>query len=310
MTKVSRLAIRTAKRAPRTALVLLLVTAFSPLAAAQQIPAVPQLASAIDIDRVRALYGAAAYEEALAAMPAVNGESVGTDLEQYRALCLLALGREKEAVATVERLVRDNPMYVPSASDTSPRMQSIFTSARSKLVPQIAKQAYAEAKGAYEAKNRDAAHAAFKRTIELIESLPDAEKALLADLRLLAGEFLTLSAPPPAPAPPPPPAPTSTASNRSGKPEAEFVGPVAVREQLPAWVPPNSAAARTEYIGLLRIQIAADGRVTTAEIVRGSHPAYDIAAVTAAKRWLYKPATRGGQPVPSSKEIQVRLIPQ
>ena len=199
MTKVSRLALRTAKRAPRTALVLLLVTAFSPLAAAQQIPAVPQLASAIDIDRVRALYGAAAYEEALAAMPAVNGESVGTDLEQYRALCLLALGREKEAVATVERLVRDNPMYVPSASDTSPRMQSIFTGARSKLVPQIAKQAYAEAKGAYEAKNRDAAHAAFKRTIELIESLPDAEKTLLADLRLLAGEFLTLSAPPPAP---------------------------------------------------------------------------------------------------------------
>ncbi len=248
MTKVSRLAIRTAKRAPRTALVLLWVTAFSPLAAAPQIPAVPQLASAIDIDRVRALYGAAAYEEALAAMPAVNGESVGTDLEQYRALCQLALGREKEAVATVERLVRDNPMYVPPASDTSPRMQSIFTSARSKLVPQIAKQAYAEAKGAYEAKNRDAAHAAFKRTIELIESLPDAEKTLLADLRLLAGEFLTLSAPPaaapsaPPAAPPPPPVPTSTASNRSGKPEAEFVGPVAVREQLPAWVPPNSGS--------------------------------------------------------------------
>ena len=123
---------------------------------------------------------------------------------------------------------------------------------------------------------------------------------------MLAGEFLTLSAPPPAP----PPAPTiSNPSNGSGKSE-EFAGPVAVREQLPAWVPPNTLAARTEYSGLIRIQIGADGRVTTTEIVRGSHPAYDNAAVTAAKRWLYRPATRGGQPVPSSKEIQIKLIPK
>ena len=309
MTKVSRSSVRTAHRAPRTALFLLWVMAFSSLAAAQQIPAVPPLASAIDIDRVRALYGAAAYEEALAAMPAINGEEVIPDLEQYRALCLLALGREKEALVTVERVVRENPMFIPSPADTSPRMQAIFTSARSKLVPQIVKQAYAEAKGAYEAKKRDAAHAAFKRTIELIDSLPDAEKSPLADLRLLAGEFLTLTAPPPAP--PPPPTPTSGAPNDARKLEsAEFVGPVAVREQLPAWVPPNSSAARTPFTGLLRIQIAADGRVTTAEIVRGSHPAYDIAAVTAAKKWVYKPATRGGQPVPSSKEIQIKLIPQ
>ena len=241
-------------------------------------------------------------------MPAVNGESVGTDLEQYRALCLLALGREKEAVATVERLVRDNPMYVPSASDTSPRMQSIFTSARSKLVPQIAKQAYAEAKGAYESKNRDAAHAAFKRTIELIESLPDAEKTLLADLRLLAGEFLNLSAPPP----PPADETAAPAANGGAKPEPPpaFVGPIAVREQLPAWIPPDSAARRTEYIGLLRLLIDAEGRVTSATVVRGSHPAYDALAVTAATRWVYKPATRGGQPVVSTKEIQVRLVPQ
>lgn len=285
---------------------LLCVAAFSPLATAQQLPAVPQLTSAIDIDRVRALYGAAAYEEALAAMPALNGEEVSPALEQYRALCLLALGREKEALATVERVVSDNPMYIPSPADTSPRMQTIFTRARSKLVPQLAKQAYAEAKAAYEAKNRDAAHAAFKQTMELIDSLPDAEKAPLADLRLLAGEFFTLSTPPPAP-PLPPAAPTTAALNVPTG--GDFVGPVAVREQLPTWVPPNSAAARTEYLGLLRIQIAADGRVTTAEIVRSSHPVYDLSAVTAAKRWIYKPATRGGQAVPSSKEIQIRLIP-
>ena len=66
----------------------------------------------------------------------------------------------------------------------------------------------------------------------------------------------------------------------------------------------------TTFEGLLRLQIGQDGRVTTAEIVRPSHPAYDVAVLQAAKKWLYKPATRGGQPVPSQKEIRVRLVPR
>ena len=245
-------------------------------------------------------------EEALAAMPAVNGEAVKTDLEQYRALCLLALGREPDAVKTIERLVRDNPMFLPPAGETSPRMQTIFARVRSKLVPDVAKRTYGEAKAAYESKNRDAAHAAFQRTLELIDSLADADKAPLSDLRLLAGEFLELSAPRPAAAP------ASAPEGAPAKPEpaAEYLPPVAVREQLPVWIPPDRVARQSEYVGLLRIFIGADGRVTSATIVKGSHPSYDVAAVTSAKQWIYKPATRGGQPVPSAKEIQVRLVPQ
>ncbi len=288
--------------------VVLLGAAMTGAAAAQAVPPVPSLINAVDIDRVRALYGSAAYEEALAAMPAVNGESVRTDLEQYRALCLLALGREKDAVATVERLVRDNPTYLPAAGDISPRMQTIFAAARLKLVPALAKAAYGEAKAAYESRNREGAHAAFKQTVELIDSLPATEQAPLADLRLLAGEFLKLSAPPAAPAPEPAALPAEPPSKPAVA--GEFIGPIAVRERLPSWIPPDSSARRTEYLGLLRIQIDAEGRVTSAVIVTGSHPKYDVAVVSAAKQWLYKPATRGGQPVASSKEIQVRLIPQ
>ena len=286
--------------------VVLLVAAMTG-AAAQEIPLVPPLISAVDMDRVRALYGSAAYEEALAAMPVVNGEGVRTDLEQYRALCLLALGREQDAVATVERLVRDNPTYLPAAGDTSPRMQGIFAAARSKLVPDLAKAAYAEGKAAYESKNRDVAHSAFKRTTELIDSLPEAAKTSLTDLRLLAGEFLTLTAPAPVVAPEPPP---PAADPPKPAPAGDFIGPIAVREQLPTWNPPDNAARRSEYLGLLRIQIDAEGRVTSAAIVKGTHPAFDVAALTAAKLWLYKPAMRGGQPVASSKEIQVRLVPK
>lgn len=196
-------------------------------------------------------------------------------------------------------------MFLPPARDTSPRMQTIFASVRSRLVPGLAKRAYGEAKAAYESKDREAAHAAFQRTLELIDSLADADRAPLSDLRLLAGEFLELSAERPAagPASPPDAAPARL------EPPVEYMPPVAVREQLPVWIPPDRLARQSEYVGLLRILIGADGRVSSATIVKGSHPSYDVAAVTSAKQWLYKPATRGGQPVPSTKEIQVRLVP-
>jgi len=280
-------------------------------------------AAAQNIDRVRELYVAAAYEEALAAMPIVAGEPARVDLEQYRALCLLALGREQEAVAAVERLVRANPTFLPSASDTSPRMQTIFTGARAKVLPALAKQAYLDAKGAYEAKDRGVAKAGFQRTLDLIDSLPDDPKSGLADLRLLAAEFLELSAvAPDRPAGTPAGAnqPVGASSDASlpavaqldspGPPAGDYVAPVAVREEMPRWIPPDRAAMRTEYVGSLRVVIGADGRVQSASIIKTSHPAYDAAVVRAATRWTYKPAMRGGQPVVAHKDIQVRLVPR
>lgn len=287
---------------------LVCIMAINARATAQQIPPVPGLPTVRSIELVRTLYSAAAYEDALAAMPPIDGEAVGTDFEQYRALCLLALGREPEAVAAVERLVRDHPMFLPPASDTSPRLQSIFAGARSKLVPDIAKRMYAEAKAAYESKDRTGAHAAFQRTMDLIDSLPDAQKASLSDLRLLAGEFLGLTAARPAPLADPPSTPEKAPVK--SEPTGPYVPPVAIREKLPTWNPPDSTARRTEYVGVMRILIGADGRVTSASLVKGSHPAYDVIALNAAKHWLYRPATRGGLPVAAQKELQVRLVPR
>ena len=270
-------------------------------------PAVAQ-----DLDRVRALYVSAAYEEALAAMPAVNGEAVRTDLEQYRALCLLALGREAEASAAVERLVRDHPTFVPVPGETSPRMQSLFVTARAKLIPDLARTQYGEAKTAYEKKDRETALAGFRRTISLIDSLAESDRGSLADLRLVAAGFLELSSERSARTGPAAAAPVPGLKTAPSTPEPSgpFVGPVAINEQLPPWSPPDSASRRMEYAGLLRIAIGADGRVESATIVKSSHPVYDMAALRAAKGWTYKPATRGGQPVPTHKDIHVRLVPQ
>jgi len=294
-------------------LVVLIAVSASPRIGAQQISPVA------DLERVRNLYVAAAYAEALAAIPAPDGVT-RTDLEQYRALCLLALGRESEAVSAVERLVRDHPTFVPPASDTTPRMLAIFAAARARVVPDVAKRAYIDAKASYERKDRQAAHDGFQKTVELIDSLPEAEKTALADLRLLASEFLDLTASERANVAatsgsvPAENGGVSTSASAKPSPPAVPAGvyapPVAIKEDLPAWNPPDPASRRTEYVGLLRVQISAQGKVESATIVKRTHPTYDVAALRAAKSWVYQPATRGGEPVAAQKDIQVRLLPK
>ena len=286
------------------------------LAALVGLLCMPALAAGQDMERVRALYIAASYEEALAAMPEGLSATATTELEQYRALCLLALGREADAKTTIERLVTAHPSYVPSADDVSPRMRELFTSVRNALIPAIAKQAYTEAKVAYEAKDRDAARAGFQRTVDLIDSIPEDSRGTLEDIRVLAADFRELTgAPAPAPAPAvasaesPRPAPP-VAAPESAAPTGAFVPAVAVRQELPPWNPLDAVSRRTEYVGLLQVQIAPDGRVTLARMLKVSHPSYDVAVLREAKRWLYKPATRGGQPVASEREIEIRLRPQ
>ena len=258
-----------------------------------------------DIEKVRTLYVAAAYEEALAAMPANATGVARRDLQQYRALCLLALGREAEAVTAIEQLVKDNPTYLPAESEISPRMRAMFADARSKLLPDIARDIYSDAKKSFDARDAESAQSGFRRTIEVIDSLPETDRKPLEDLRLLVSGFMDLIAAQPAPKPEPAPV-----NPLRMEPAAEYAGPVAIQEQLPTWTPPDTAAKTREYVGLLRIEIGEDGQVRSAVMVESTHPMYDAAAVRAAKTWTYRPATRGGRPVISQKDIRVRLVPR
>ena len=278
--------------------------------------AVPAASVQDELARVRALYDAAAYEDALAAIPDPEAASDGrTDLEQYRALCLIALGRPQEAAAAVERVVTQDPLFVPSSTDTSPRIQTLFAEARARLVPGLAKRAYSEARAALEAKEHDVAHAAFQRAIQLIESAPEGEQQTLGELRVLATEFLaltkaltttTVSSVPSSVVSQSPP---QAASGESEEPVVQGQA-VPIRQTLPAWVPTDAATRRMAYTGAIRITIGSDGRVESASLIRPSHPTYDAAILRAAKQWLYTPATRGGRAVTSQKDIEYRLMPQ
>ena len=65
----------------------------------------------------RELYAAAAYEDALAVLsklPDTGRPDEQRVIEQYRALCLLALGRTGEAEHAIEAVVLGDPSYRPA----------------------------------------------------------------------------------------------------------------------------------------------------------------------------------------------------
>jgi len=82
------------------------------------------------LNAARDLYASAAYEDALAVLNRVPDASRPPDearaVSQYRAFCLLALGRTAEAERAIETMITRDPTYQPPAGDMSPRVRSAF----------------------------------------------------------------------------------------------------------------------------------------------------------------------------------------
>ena len=66
------------------------------------------------------------------------------ELHHYRALCLIALGRTAEADQAIALSVAADPFSVPDTSELAPRVASVFTAARARLVPEVARAALAD----------------------------------------------------------------------------------------------------------------------------------------------------------------------
>src|SRR5262249_56848158 len=77
-----------------------------------------------DITAARELYASAAYEDALAMLNRLRSSdrpaSQSRVIEQYRAFCLLALGRPNDAHQAIEPLVPTHPPHPPRAHEHSP----------------------------------------------------------------------------------------------------------------------------------------------------------------------------------------------
>jgi TonB family protein len=267
----------------------------------------------------RDLYASARYDEALAVLndlrPTDSTGSVSErrSIEQYRSLCLLALGRGLEAESAIAAVVTADPAYQPSETDASPRVRAAFTDVRKRLLPDIVTTRYATAKANFERKDYAAAEQMFREVIALLND-PDMG-GRLSDLRVLSSGFLDLSvaaaAPPPEPvkrepvAPAPPPVPQPDPNRIYTIDDHDVVAPVAVRQDVPRIPPALTLQARGR--GVLEIVIDERGRVITMNIRVSLHPMYDTLLMTAARDWRYQPATWGGKPVKYRKLIQINL---
>lgn len=286
--------------------ILIVVAATSAVSGAGQDP----LASA------RELYASARYDEALATLDGLRESSVTTTLdrraiEQYRSLCLLALGRSNEADAAIAAVVRTDPFFLPGDGDASPRVRNAFTDVRRRMLPQIANEKYQAAKVTWDRKDYSEAADLFREVVALIDD-PDMQ-GQLKDLRTIAAGFLelaaTLAKPPEAPKPPEPvkaPEPARPTPARIYVAEdPDVIQPVVLRQDMPRVPAPVLAQARDR--GVVEVVVNEQGRVQEATIRMSVHPMYDSLVMAAAREWRYHPAMINNVPVKFRKRIQIAV---
>jgi len=276
-------------------------------------------AAQTDLADAKSQYEEAAYEDALTTLTRATATTPAekVQLEQYRALCLIALGRNAEAERAVVALVEADPTYVPPSTVASPRVLSMVADIRRRELPAVARRVMDQGRAAFDAKNTGLAQRHFELLLKLLDDPAMEGRPERDDLRSLAKGFSSLLAAPPA-SRPAPANPESSAAPANGNPPASpptpstatFTPAVVIQETMPIWTPPNPRIASNEYTGAVKVRIGTDGRVKGATIDQPSHPAYDAVLLRVARTWLYKPALQNGTPIESERVIAVRLRPR
>jgi tetratricopeptide (TPR) repeat protein len=299
------------------------------------------------IHGAQALYASASYDEALAMLDRLQKQPLPApdvrDLQQNRALCLLALGRADEAALAVAAVVTSDPAYRPSDAGTPPRVRAMFKDVRSRLLPGIIVARYGDARAAYDGQQWADAARAFQLVISLAgdPDLNPSDVKSVQDYKVLADGFEKLAAASAAkaeadakkaaesPAPTPVPAEkvaaadatsgasgvTSTSAHDSAAPVAP-VSPDRLYSAADAGVstpivirqdiPKWSIGARPpSRDGILELTIGIDGRIERATLTQAMAPAYDHDLLEATRNWRYEPARVNGRPVRYRKAIRI-----
>jgi hypothetical protein len=270
-----------------------------------------------DLASAEALYAQAAYEDALTTLSSING-APAEQVERYRALCLLALGRTAEAQRSLEHIVQLSPFYEFSPDQVSPRLIEMFHEVRRRMLPDAARTRYAEAKVRFGRKQFDEAARLFNEVVQIVKD-EDASGAAadLADLATLSQGFLELArasdvpAPAPVRAAPPAPAPTAAAPAPVApriytSDDANVVPPTDIDRRLPAWNPPTRSALAPNR-GTLDLVVSETGTVESVVMRASVSPFYDDVLMKMAKTWRFHPATLDGQPVKYLKRLVIQI---
>jgi len=267
----------------------------------------------------RDLYGAAEYEHALEILDRLRTspeQSSGNDVatvEQYRALCLMALGRASDAEQAIAALVLADPAFIPSDSMMSPRLRTTFREIRTRTLPTAVQRQYDAAKAEFDRREFAAAAVAFSGVLRIMSD-PDLVQAStvspLSDIKKLSQGFRDLATsaslpPPSAPVATPPVVPQPAAPQIFSADDADVTAPGAERQGLPPF-PAQLTASRN---GVLELVIDERGAVESLMMRVSINPRYDRMVLDAAKSWHYRPATRGGVPVKYRKMMQIAVKP-
>jgi tetratricopeptide (TPR) repeat protein len=274
------------------------------------------------------LYASAAYDEALAVLDRLQHNPSSTDeaeVGQYRAFCLLALGRSDEGRRAIEGIVESNPLFLPSEQQTSPRLLAVFRDVRRRLLPRIVRDSYAKAKSAFDQKELEAAATGFDRVLLLLNDPDSTDSEGSGDMRMLATGFKDLTklglTPVPsativAPSAPAAAAPKPEAAREAPEPrrtygpdDANVTAPVVVSQTLPPWRYSKLAEAHREYQGVVALVIDENGDVQSVVLLEGVQPEYNAVLVKAARLWKFKPAMKDGLPVQYRKVVRIYLSP-
>lgn len=270
----------------------------------------------------RQLYASADYRGALTMLNALLAASPSPQerqsIELYRTFCLVAIGSTDEANKAIEAMVSRDPLYRPNMEDVPPRLRTVFSDTRKRLLPALIQERYVIAKAAFDRGDMKIAADGFTQVLMALSD-PDiavaAKQAPLADLRVLASGFndLTVRAltPPPVPVVPlavqaPPPVNVPREPIIYTQDDKNVVPPVTVRQELPQF----PGRVTFDRAGILDVVIDATGAVESATILESVEPLYNRLLVAAAKNWMYRPARLDGTPVKYRKRIQVSLTRQ
>lgn len=277
------------------------------------------------LGKAKELYASANYDEALTMFTSLgsglSGDSAHTEdaatIALYRVLCLVAVGRNGEVDAAIDRLVSQHPLYRPPSDELSPRIRTAVSTARVRVLPALVQRRYEESKTAYDRGEFATASVGFKWVLNALSD-PDisslATQPPLLDIKTLAAGFVDLSAKALAPPPPPPPqvalVPATVTPPRDFKrvfttEDSDAVAPVTVRQNMPRF-PGNLT---TPAAGVIELIIDATGAVESVRMLESVHAAYDSLVMSAAKRWQYQPAHVAGTNVRYLKRIQISLAP-
>src|SRR5690242_8060962 len=106
---------------------------------------IPRVHAQDPLATARSLYASAAYDEALKALQELADNappSAIREIEQYRFLCLLALGRNSEAKESITAVVTADPLYKLDENTISPRVVDAFRAVRREVLPDVTNAIY------------------------------------------------------------------------------------------------------------------------------------------------------------------------